>query len=282
MGMEPIRPRPFITVVIPFYNEAEYLPGTLRSWLAQDRPPDRLVLVDNASTDGSAERARETLDGRRGPEVVWVREARPGKIHALEAGCRHVAGDYVAFADADILYPSHYLAKAEELFRTGRPGTVAVMALYLHDRAHDRAARAYRRVMPWVSRLFPTKCHTGGGGQVFRVEALRRAGGFSEAAWRYVLLDHEVMARLLKLGASRYHRDFWCLHTNRRGDRKAVRWNAWERMLYLYMPPRGLDWFFHRYLAPRLAARRMGQLGLRSQPWKAGRNQPWKTGDAAT
>lgn len=263
----PADPPADFSVVIPFYNEAEFLPAALGSWLAQTRPPRQLILVDNGSTDGSPDRAREALAGCRIPEVVFLREDRPGKLHALEAACGRISCSHAAFADADILYPPGYLETADRLFRTGRPGTVAVMALYLHDRPDGWAAAAYRLAMPIISRFFPTKCLTGGGGQVFRTDALRKAGGFSEAAWKYVLLDHEIMVRLLKLGPSRYHRDFWCLHTNRRGDRRRVRWNVWERFLYLYMPPSLLDWFFYRYLGPRLAARRMGQASLRQQPW---------------
>jgi glycosyltransferase involved in cell wall biosynthesis len=263
--MEPSAPT--FAVIIPFFNESLYLPACLRSWLAQTRLPDQIILADNASTDGSADLARALLARSGIKQVVHLREPRPGKIHALEAACRHIACDFAAFADADITYPPWYLETAERLFRTGRPDTVAVMALYLHDRSDDWAARAYRRVMPWLSHLFPTKCLTGGGGQVFRTASLRTAGGFSEAFWKYVLLDHEVMARMLKLGPSRYHPDFWCLHTNRRGDRKAVRWTVWERFLYLYMPPPLLDWFFYDFLGPRLRARNMGQSGLRAQPW---------------
>lgn len=263
--------RPTFSVVIPFYNEAEFLGATLRSWLAQTRRPDQIILVDNASTDGSAGRVREALAGCDIPDVVFLSEPRPGKLFALETACGRISSRYVAFADADIKYPAGYLEKAEELFRTGHPDTVAAMALYLHDRSDGARAWAYRMAMPVVSRFFPTKCLTGGGGQVFRTDALRRAGGFSDRTWKYVLLDHEVMVRLLKLGPSRYHRDFWCLHTNRRGDRKRVRWTVWERFLYLYMPPFLLDWFFYRFLGPRLAARKMGQGNLRAQPWKTER-----------
>lgn len=263
------KPWPTFTVVIPFFNEAAFIAASLRSWAAQRRLPDQMILVDNASTDGSAEVARQALAGAGIAQVVHVREPRPGKIYALETACRHVSGTYVAFADADITYPPHYLETAESLFREGRPDMVAAMALYLHDRSDGFAAWAYRRVMPILSHWFPTKCLTGGGGQVFRSDALRKAGGFSDRTWSYVLLDHEVMVRLLKLGPSIYHPDFWCLHTNRRGDRRKVRWTVWERFLYLYMPPGLLDWFFYRFLGPRLRERRMGQLGLRHQPWRA-------------
>jgi glycosyltransferase involved in cell wall biosynthesis len=258
-----------ISVVIPYYNEANYLPGTLRCFLAQTRLPDQLILVDNGSSDGTEALCRALLQGAPIPEVIFLREARPGKTHALAAAEPHVNGELVAFADADIAYPPDYLERAERLVATARPGTVAVMALYLHTPPRGAAALAYRAAMPILSRFFPTKCLTGGGGQVFRTEAFRRAGAFSASTWNHVLLDHEIMNRLFKLGTSRYHPDFWCLHTNRRGSRKAVRWNAWERFLYLYMPPVLLDWYFYRYLGPRLSRRNLSQLNLRRQAWNS-------------
>lgn len=256
-----------LTVVIPYYNEAGYLPQTLRGFLAQTRLPDQLILVDNGSTDGTEGLCRALLEGSPIREVLFLRESRPGKTHALAKAEPHAAGDLIAFADADIAYPPRYLETALRLFASSPPEVAAVMALYLHTPPGGPAALAYRAVMPILSRWFPTKCLTGGGGQVFRTEALRRAGGFAGSGWDYVLLDHEIMNRIFKVGTSRYHAGFWCLHTNRRGSRKTVRWNAWERFLYLYMPPLFLDWFFYRYLGPRLARRKMSQLNLREQGW---------------
>ncbi|MEO7424317.1 MAG: glycosyltransferase family A protein [Fibrobacteria bacterium] len=260
-------PVPAFSVVIPFYNEAGFLPQTLRSLLSQTRLPDQLILVDNGSSDGTEGLCRGILEGCPIPEIIFLREPRPGKIFALETAGPLVKGEFTAFMDADIQYPPRYLETAHKLFASAPPGTAAVMALYLHSDAGALPGWAYRMVMPVISRLFPTKCLTGGGGQVFRTDAFRRAGGFSAATWNYVLLDHEIMHRMFKLGKSRYHADFWCRHTNRRGSRRSVRWNLWERFLYLYMPPRFLDWYFYRYLGPRLAKRRMTQLSLRDQSW---------------
>lgn len=48
-----------VAVAVPFLNEREHLPALLESLAAQTRPPDRLLLVDDGSTDGSAERAEK-------------------------------------------------------------------------------------------------------------------------------------------------------------------------------------------------------------------------------
>jgi glycosyltransferase involved in cell wall biosynthesis len=47
----------FVLVVVPFLDEEEYLPHLLASLAAQERPPDRLVLVDDGSSDASPEQA---------------------------------------------------------------------------------------------------------------------------------------------------------------------------------------------------------------------------------
>jgi biofilm PGA synthesis N-glycosyltransferase PgaC len=51
--------RMIVAVAVPFLNEAEHMPVLLESLAAQSRPPDRLLLVDDGSTDGSHEAAAE-------------------------------------------------------------------------------------------------------------------------------------------------------------------------------------------------------------------------------
>lgn len=253
------------SVIIPFFDEAEYLPATIASLGAQTRRPDRLLLVDNASTDGSAGIARAAA-AAAGLPATHLHEPRPGKIHALETAMAHLTTPLVALADADTLYPPHYLATAERLL--AQPGTVAAMAVGVSgdpDRAAGRRWRTWRgRVIP---ALLPRQTHTGGYGQSFRADALRAAGGFSEAQWPYVLLDHEIMQRVLKQGRAAYHPDLWCQPSSRRADRRRVRWTLVERLLYHATPFAWKDWYFYRFLGPRLARRRLTHLNLREKSW---------------
>ena len=59
-----------ISAIVCAFNEAHLLPACLFSLLAQTRPPDEIVVVDNASTDGTPEIARRfaSLVFNRGPE----------------------------------------------------------------------------------------------------------------------------------------------------------------------------------------------------------------------
>ena len=93
------------TVLIPFFNERDFLGGTLASLAAQDLPFD-LILIDNGSTDGSADVAEATCR-RLGLAYTLLVERRPGKVNALRAGVERTRTRYVATCDADTLYPPH-------------------------------------------------------------------------------------------------------------------------------------------------------------------------------
>ncbi len=116
------------SVVVPYFNERNYLPAMLASLIAQQFRPFELILVDNASTDGSEDLARGILKYAIGITPLYLREPRPGKINAMECGLARVGTEFVAFCDADTFYPPHYLARCDEVFAASKADVVAVMA----------------------------------------------------------------------------------------------------------------------------------------------------------
>lgn len=100
---DPVRPRT-VTVVIPCLNDAVLLRRCLDSLRAQQVPADEIIVVDNGSTDESAEVAR-----RGGARVVT--EPRRGITWATQAGFNAATGDILVRTDADILAPEDYIAR---------------------------------------------------------------------------------------------------------------------------------------------------------------------------
>jgi glycosyltransferase involved in cell wall biosynthesis len=90
---------PLVTAAIPVRDGEAYLAETIESVLAQSQPCDQLIVVDNGSSDRSAEIAAEF-----GPRVEIVNEPRPGIGPARNAALHAARGDYVAFLDADDLW----------------------------------------------------------------------------------------------------------------------------------------------------------------------------------
>jgi glycosyltransferase involved in cell wall biosynthesis len=256
------------SVVIPYYNEAGYLATTLNSWLTQKKKPKQLILVNNGSSDRSEVIAKETLSNVDPIETVFIQEKKPGKLIALKKGLKHVSADYVALADADTYYPAHYLALCDRLFSTCSEDVSVLMALPASTNPWSFFSRIHRAYMIILHKIWKKHAFTGGYGQVFRKKALQKAGGFSEKYWPYVLFDHEIMFRIFKNGYSVYHINLWCQPSSRRRDRRAVRWNLFERLVYLFTPYPFQGWFFYQFLHLRFQKRQLSHLRLREQPWK--------------
>ncbi len=252
--------------MLPVYNEADYLPATLASLIAQETP-FKLIVVDNGSTDGCIAVAREQLGASDLPHEI-VSEPQPGQVHALATGLAKVETEFVAVCDADTRYPPHYLTTATRMFDEGDRHLVMVGAWPRTEaggRIHHAASRFHRLT---VARLLARQNHTGGPGQAFRTNALRRAGGYDAARWPYVLKDHELAHRLLKLGRQAYSADLWYTPSPRRADRRAVRWTLAERLLYHATPFAAKDWFFYVFLAERFRRRGQRDTVLRYRGWE--------------
>lgn len=110
---------PRFSIVIPAYNEADFLGSCLDSLLDQDFAGScEIIVVDNNSTDGTAALARS-----RG--VIVVRENRPGVCQARQCGTLLAAGEIVVSTDADTVYSGGWLSRIDRAFRDD-PALVAV------------------------------------------------------------------------------------------------------------------------------------------------------------
>lgn len=91
-----------VSVIVPCYNAASYLAEALASVAAQTRVPDEVIVVDDGSTDGSADLAE-----RLGADVLRM-PRNSGAAAARNAAAHRARGDVLAFLDADDLWlPRH-------------------------------------------------------------------------------------------------------------------------------------------------------------------------------
>lgn len=103
---------PLVSVVIPVFNAAPYLRESIESVLSQDYPAMELILVDDGSTDGSAE-----IIQSYGERVRVLRQARKGPAAARNYGVRVARGIYIAFHDADDVWLPGKLSAQMEFAR---------------------------------------------------------------------------------------------------------------------------------------------------------------------
>ena len=201
------RARPVtVSVVIPTHDRGRVVVEAIESALAQTHPPLEVIVVDDGSTDETAERVGRLRDAR----VRYLRRPHAGVSAARNAGIAAATGDLVAFLDSDDLWkPDKVEAEIAALARYPSAGGVFsdlekvdgatfVPSFMRRTRVFSRllAARAYREGLLLSARALslcllqevPIKTPA----LTVRRSALERVGGFNEAwtsseDWEFLL-----------------------------------------------------------------------------------------------
>jgi glycosyltransferase involved in cell wall biosynthesis len=142
-------------VIIPCRNGERIVGEAVRSALAQSEPPLEVLVVDDASTDGTSQAARSA-----GARVLRL-ETRGNAGGARNRGIEESRGDVLAFLDADVGAPRDWLARVRETFdrdpdavavggsvRNGRPGLFGDLDLYLNHSEWIGGKASYRGLIP--------------------------------------------------------------------------------------------------------------------------------------
>lgn len=97
-----------ISVIIPLYNKEEFIERTLRSVIEQDIENWECIIVDDGSTDSSMEKVKDFIKANPGNWNL-VSQENSGQTAARNHGVRIATGKYLAFLDADDLWPKDKL-----------------------------------------------------------------------------------------------------------------------------------------------------------------------------
>jgi GT2 family glycosyltransferase len=194
-----------VAVVVVNWNAGALLPRCLASVLAQQPPPAEVLVVDNASSDGSA-------DGLPGGVRVLRRPDNGGFAVAVNAGLRATSAPFVLVLNPDTeLLPGCLAAAAARLERELDLGSVALRVLQAADPARvDATGIGLTSALGQINldhgrreaELPPGSCEVLGplgGAALWRRQALDRAGGFSEAYFLY-WEDVDVALRVNRAG----------------------------------------------------------------------------------
>jgi glycosyltransferase involved in cell wall biosynthesis len=113
-GSRRINGLPAVDVVIPAYNAEAYIAAALRSALSQTHSPRRIFVVDDGSTDRTAQVVRRIRDQR----VKLIRKSNGGLSSARNAGLAQSRAPWVAFLDADDVWLPRKLQRQIEVLQS--------------------------------------------------------------------------------------------------------------------------------------------------------------------
>lgn len=103
-----------ISVVVPMYNEEKFIDATMFSLVSQMRIPDEIIVVDDASTDNSANRVKDFIKKYPKFNIKLVRHKKNGGIsETRNTGVANATGDYIAFLSSDDCWEPDFLTVME-------------------------------------------------------------------------------------------------------------------------------------------------------------------------
>jgi peptidoglycan/xylan/chitin deacetylase (PgdA/CDA1 family)/GT2 family glycosyltransferase len=227
----PLRQQGLVSVIVPAYNEAANIGATVRSLIAGDYPFVEVIVVDDGSTDGTA----DIVEALGLPGVFVLRQANAGKPAALNNGIAYARGDLLVLVDGDTVFAPDAIGRLVQPFTDAGVGAVSGNTKVANRRGllgrwqHLEYVIGFNldRRMFDVGRCMPT---VPGAIGAFRRAALRDAGGVSaqtlaedtdltmaviRSGWRVAyepaaVAWTEVPATLRQLWRQRYR---WCYGT---------------------------------------------------------------------
>ncbi len=136
-----------VSVIIPTYNEREHIVDLVDSLFAEIRAPLEVIVVDDASPDGTA----DLVDELQRENVVLIRRKARGLASAFHRGILEARGDIIAWMDADMTMPPQVLAK---LIAQLEEHHIALGSRYVEGGSDNRHAlrTLASRAINWLAR----------------------------------------------------------------------------------------------------------------------------------
>ena len=207
--------------IVAAHDESRVLPATLAALLAQDQPPEQIVIADDGSTDETAQLLVERY-GLAEPEIgalsapsvlhpalTWLRLPRGGKARALNAAIVEVGTDVVLTVDADTLLDARAIGAVHRAF-ANEAGLVAATGVITPVCKATPAGRildwfqTYEYIRNFLSRYAWMQVESllliSGAFAGFRRSAVLAVGGFDAAC---LVEDYELIHRLRRHATER-------------------------------------------------------------------------------
>ena len=176
-----------ISVVMPSYNQAEFIEKTIQSVLSQDIPNLEFVIYDNLSSDGTIEILKKYESRLR-----WISEKDKGQGHAVNKGIQNTSGEIIGWVNSDDIYYPGALKSVLQYFET-HPDVDLVYGDADHIDVQDQWIEDYY-TEPWDLERLKDVCFLCQPAVFFHRRVAKRFGLLDERL--YWCMDYEYWLRV--------------------------------------------------------------------------------------
>lgn len=181
---------PKVSICIPTYNREVFLKKTIESIIAQTYKDYEIVIVDDGSTDGTAEMIK-----REGYPVRYFWQENLGDASARNKLIEVARGQYISFIDSDDLLPTDAIERMVNAFPDSREDVVVYGPYIAIDRFENEIHRKKKKLYSgYITRHLFENILVHSCGSMFPTELLRKAKGFDTSL--RVCSDYDLWLRL--------------------------------------------------------------------------------------
>lgn len=216
-----------ISVIVPVYNTAQFLPRCIESILSQSFTDFELLLIDDGSTDGSGAICDEYA--KKDYRIRVFHQENQGSAASRQFGFEKAKGLYITSVDSDDWVESQYLESLVNI--ADNDCSDLVMGAYYIDRGCDRTIVANKpsglEVTAWQRDFLGHKCHAGMPNKLIRKSVFKR--GYAVPKYDYyedMLISVSYLESCHKLSYcpdASYH---YCVNENSMTQKKNVLFRA--------------------------------------------------------
>jgi glycosyltransferase involved in cell wall biosynthesis len=218
-----------ISVVIPCFNQGQYLPSTVASVIASTYQNIEIIIVNDGSTDDSLYVAQQLARSHSGIQIID--QPNGGVSKARNAGMRIAHGDYILPLDGDDLISNDYIEKAIEKLRSNS----SIKVVYCNAIKFNEHTQKEWKLKPFSLHKLATDNMIFVSG-IFRKKDALEIGGYSEDM-TMGREDWEFWIKMLKNGGQAVklsiHGFYYRLTPNSKRKRTGTKAKKKERIDYL-------------------------------------------------
>lgn len=189
--------KPPISIVVPSYNQGQFVRATLDSILAQNVEGIEILVMDGGSKDGTVDVLRSY-----GNKIQWVSEKDRGQSHAINKGFERARSDILGYVNSDDTYQPGALAAVLEAFRQHPESDFVYGDFNYIDAAGNILARRRTTNFDYDILRFDHNfiCQPA---SFWRRSVIERIGPIAEDL--YYLMDYEYYLRAAAAGMRFFH-----------------------------------------------------------------------------
>jgi len=164
-------------VIIPTYNRREELARSLKSVFEQTLPPKEVIVVDDGSTDGTAQWVRQTY-----PAAMLVEQENQGVSAARNSGIRHSSGPWLAFLDSDDAWlPKKLELQVEALQSATNMRLCHTEEIWIRNGRRVNQMKKHQKSGGWIFERCLKLCCVSPSSVVVKRELFEELGDFDES-----------------------------------------------------------------------------------------------------